>query len=546
MPNDLSREVRTVALALCDSLTGPRNLEIRKCIEDGRWDDLVKIKIDPRAYVDSESYFADVACVSFLRKYEPLPTTNDRKKVAMDGFYEAERECYRTNQRLLPFVYNTYGVEDEADFEFVLDVRKEVTDILGLKPPANPAGRFGPGATYGDKGSLATIPDKMTSRPTLTREAWPFLVPWAGTLWAQAIASRGVELDFVRGDRFTAVPKDCTKDRGITIQPSINTFYQLAFGSAMRSRLRAVGVNLNTAQDLHRRVARESSISGTYATIDLRQASDLLSSALVKLLIPDQWFTPLDDLRSPTTLVREGKVDKVVVLEKFSAMGNGYTFELETLVFLCVCMAIMRRKGQKPLPGVNVFVFGDDIIVPTEHARDVIAALRFLGFKTNEEKTFLSGPFRESCGGDFFEGVDVRPFFLKELPSEPQHYIAMANGIRRMGLTDTHADIRWDRLRRTWFVALGFIPSDIRRFRGPKDLGDLCIEDDYEFWNSRIRRSIRYIKVYRPATYRKVSWDHFDSNVLLAGACYGLPWGNGDLIPRDSVSGYKQGWVAFS
>jgi hypothetical protein len=542
----ISREVKAVALALCNGLSGRLAPVIASCITDERWDDFLSIEVSPHDYDTAEGYFSDVACISFLRKYEPLPTKIDKKQVAIDGFFEAELACYRTNQRLLPFIYNTYGKEDEAMLEFIQVVRKEVIAIIGEKPPSNPAGRFGPGSTYGDRGSLTTIPDKMTSSPTFTGDAWPFLFSWSGTLWGKAVASRSGSPLKVRGNRFVTVPKDCTKNRGICIGPSINLFYQLGFGSALRERLKLSGIDLNLAQEKHRQVACASSISGDYATIDLRQASDTIAKVLVKLLLPRLWHEPLFDLREPITEIVVAGKKRDVVLEKFSAMGNGYTFELETVIFLAVCRAIYTVRGHKPQNGDNVHVFGDDIIVKTELAEDVIAALRYFGLETNTKKTFVKGPFRESCGGDYFGGVDVRPFFLKDSPSEPQHYIAMANGLRRLVLTNDFSWGRGPHIHRAWFRALDAIPSSIRRFRGPKDLGDLVIHDEVEFWQTRTRRSVRYIRVYRPSKYRKVSWDHFDSDVTLAGACYGVPWGGGELIPRDSVAGYKAGWVPFS
>lgn len=557
MTPTLSRDVKSAALALCNGLAGPRSEEISRCIQDERWDDLIKIEINPRDYAHAESYFSDVASISFLRKYEPLPTTVDRKKVALDGFFEAELSCYRTNQRLRPFLLNTYGKEEEAMMSIIDVIRKEVVALIGRRPPSNPAGRFGPGSTYGDVGSFATIPDKMQTSPTITREAWSFLVPWAGTLWAKAVASRGDSIDVIRGNRFTTVPKDCTKDRGICIGPSINLFYQLAFGQALRSRMKRLSchsLDLDTAQEKHRQVACAASISGERATIDLSQASDTVCSSLVKLLLPPMWYEPLADLRETTTEIVVDGVKRNVVLEKFSAMGNGYTFELETVIFMAICNAIYTMRGHKPLPGKNVFVFGDDIIVRTDLANDVIAALRYFGFKTNAKKTFVDGPFRESCGGDFFSGVDVRPYFLKEEPSEPQHFIAMANGIRRMAENNHFSYDRWPHLHRVWLRILDSIPVPIRRCRGPKDLGDLCIHDEREFWSTRTRGSVRHIRVYRPAHFKKVGWHHFDDYVLLAGSIYGVPsgvplgkpWGGGSFTPRDAVLGYKIGWVKWS
>lgn len=547
----IPREVSRAALALCDGLAGQsgRSLQVRTLIAGCHWDALVNLTVDPSAYTDAESYFADVACISFLKKYESLPTTFDKKAKAFENFWTAERECFRTNQRLLPFIHGTYEPGDEAIYDFINLVRKEVVELIGERPPFNPEGKFGPGATLGDKGSLATIPDKMQSRPQLTSDAYAFLFPWSSTLWAKACAARGDSISFVRGNRFTTVPKDGKKDRGISIEPSLNLFYQLAFGKAMRQALKkrtAGRLDLEHAQIIHRQVARESSISGRYATIDLSQASDTIASSLVKLLLPRRWHEVLFDLRSPTTTVNQDGQVKIVKLEKFSSMGNGYTFELETVIFMAICAAVMRKSGHKPLPGMNLFVFGDDIIVKTEFADEVISALRYFGMTTNKDKTFLSGPFRESCGGDYFMGVDVRPYFLTKDVYEPQHYIGMANGIRRMAFNDHCDPNRWPRLVRAWHRCLDSIPSNIRRCRGPSELGDIVINDEHSTWETKWRGGIRYVRSYGPASYREVKWSVFDPDVVLAGACYGVGWGNGAVKPRDSVTGYATRWVPFS
>lgn len=551
MSKSFPGDLKKIALALCDSYASDVSDQVKRLITSSSWDQLVSLKVDPSSYVCPEAYFADVSCVSFLKKYEALPTTIDRKAVAVENFWSAERECFRTNQRLLPFIHGTYACEDRAILDFIGQVREEVVALIGARPPQQPQGRFGPGSTFSDRGGLTTIPDKMQSRPVLTDDANSYLLPWGETLWGRASASRGDLISLVPGNRFTTVPKDCTKDRGISIEPSVNLFYQLAYGRAIRERLKQRSchrLDLDTAANIHRQVARESSISGRYATIDLSQASDTISYAFVKLMLPRRWFEALDSLRSPKTLISTSeKGEKWIVLEKFSSMGNGYTFELETVLFMAVCAAIMRRGGQKPLPGMNLHVFGDDIIVPTQFASEVISTLRFFGMKTNKDKTFVSGPFRESCGGDYFNGVDVRPYHLKKEVNEPQQYIAMANGIRRMGTANSIHGPRWPLIRDVWFRVLDNIPVAIRRCRGPQDLGDIVIHDEPSFWNTRTRSSRRYIRVYKPASHREVKFSVFDPDVQLASLVYGVGLTRRNtILPRDSVTGHKLGWVVFS
>jgi len=115
-------------------------------------------------------------------------------------------------------------------------------------------------------------------------------------------------------------------------------------------------------------------------------------------------------LRSPKTFFK----GQWHVLEKFSSMGNGYTFELETVIFSAITAAVHEMvTGEAAKLHQNVFVYGDDIICKTDVSLDVIAALRWFGFSLNERKSFVSGPFRESCGGDYFNGVPVRAHFFE-------------------------------------------------------------------------------------------------------------------------------------
>lgn len=539
----LSRDVTDTVLALCEDLASPTSLSVAILIRHGEWDQLAEKRVDPIHYVTADSYWRDAAAVSVLRKLEDLPTTFDRKAKAEKAFFDCERQCYVANERLSPFLYGAYAPEEEGVFDFISKARKYIRLILGA-PVKNFDGRFGPGATYGDKGKLVTVPDKMSSRPTLTASALGFLFPWSDTKWASACAEYGCAPEFVSGNRFTTVPKDATKFRGIAIEPSLNLFYQLGLGREVRRRLLRAGINLRDGQDIHRQVAREASVRGHMSTLDLSNASDTVCRNLVKLLLPTDWYEIFDSLRSPTTEVK----GKRVVLEKFSSMGNGFTFELETLIFLAISCAAMESCAIPVEIGTNVLVYGDDIIVPTECSSVVISALRFFGMTPNREKSFVEGPFRESCGGDYFNGTDVRPYFLKESPSEPQQFIAMANGIRRLGNPDVGQLHRRSLTRRSWFRILDALPSRIRRLRGPHGLGDLVIHDEEDRWANTVRwrSSIRWIRVYRPARFQRVGWNHFKPSVVLATALYGTGDGELGVTPRDAVLGYKEGWVPFS
>jgi len=151
-------------------------------------------------------------------------------------------------------------------------------------------------------------------------------------------------------------------------------------------------------------------MSGLIATIDLSAASDNISKYLVLHLLPCKWFELLSTWRTGIVSVKDTR--EYIELEKFSSMGNGYTFELESLIFLATArVACDLSKCSRS----TVSVYGDDIIIPTGAVDHLFKMFERFGFTVNEEKSFHSGRFRESCGCDYINGAGVRPFFKKDL-----------------------------------------------------------------------------------------------------------------------------------
>lgn len=547
------------ALSLMEGLGTSLAQSTFMLVKAGEWDQLASRKVSPLSYLDANGckifglsargvfrYRCDIAAVDFLRKCPMLPTTYDKAKAAKDNFYLAERQCFFSNERISKFIFGSF-TDPELPQYFLLDTaRKKISSWLGRCPEMHELledCRFGPGSTYADKGKLCTVPDKMTSRPNLTASAMGFLFPWVETKWGQASLDLGRTPDFVPGNRFTTVPKDGVKDRGIAIEPSLNVFFQLALGRVLKRRLKfRAGIDLREGMGIHQAKACEASLTGEYATIDLSNASDTVCRNLVKFLIPANWFELFDALRSPKT-----KIDgKWVVLEKFSSMGNGYTFELESLIFLGLCAAAIECCGGSCRPGLNTWVFGDDIIVPVEYSNVVLSTLRFAGFSPNVDKTFTSGPFRESCGGDYFEGLAVRPHQLDSEKYEIPEQIALANGLRRLGRLNGPDDYFSTYLSRTWLRVLDAIPSGVRVCRGPESFGDICIHDEEGRWFTRTRYSIRRLKVFMPQVKTYVSWDHWHPSVQLATCLYGVGDGLKGITPRKPLMSYRLGWVPYS
>ena len=473
------------ALTLWEGLDTPLSLKAAMLLKAGEWQQLFELRADPHAYDNSELFWRDNQAAEFLRKMELDLGDHHREELeqaAIRQFYACEAQCAKTNLRLLPYITDPLSEDcDPGVLSFIKRVRKEVAFCLG-RVPSRIYPRFSGGSTMSDSGSETTIPDKLTSIPTHTQGFsifTPYWMEWSS--WGRLFGDGSREFPtVVRGNEFFTVAKDANKRRGCCKEPSLNVTHQLDVGNRIRGCLRRrFGVDLTSGQQYHQYLAKVASTTGEFATLDQSNASDTLSRGLVRLLLPEEWFTLLDSLRSHSTLV-DGRW---VHLEKFSSMGNGFTFELETLIFLCLARSAcgLRRDW--------VTCYGDDLIVPSEDAEAVKAVLRFFGFTLNERKSFVSGHFRESCGGDFFDGVPVRAFYMKELPDEPQKWIGLANGIRRVASADTHIPLRRRRVYAAWLLALGAIPSHIRGCRGPEHLGDIVIHDDD--WPSRAK--IRYV-----------------------------------------------------
>lgn len=548
LPSDVVR----VASRLFEGLDTPISLGLYLRVKYREWEQILDVSPDPRNYQtwDHSRYTKDAIAAGFLRKLEDLPTSKEGRILAAKAkWYEGESDCFWTNRRLSPYLHENLetGNPREQDVRrFISDVRKVIERWIGAAPPTLIDGRFGPGATYVDKGAFTTVPDKMSSDPALTPGAKYYLLEWRGLAWRDACVSLQKTPTFVPGNRFATVPKTAKTDRSIAVEPSINVFFQLGLGRVLKERLKKnAHWDLKIAPTLHRLIAESSSVSREFATLDLSNASDTVAYNLVRLLLPRRWLHALEDLRSPKTLI-DGRW---VMLEKFSSMGNGFTFELETLIFAALAVVTSRKAGHKGWLGRDVFVFGDDIIVKDDVAHPLKLVLEFFGFRLNKEKSYSGGtPFRESCGGDYFNGFSTRPYFLKELPNGPQDYISLANGLR--AAATQLAPLGASGCIAAWFTALDSIPTRVRDCRGPQDLGDIVIHDDPERWTVRWRAGIRYLKVFRPWRLRKVAFGNFHPSVVLACATYGtgnigtpvkgvVPRTEG-VTPRDAVLSYKE------
>lgn len=234
----------------------------------------------------------------------------------------------------------------------------------------------------------------------------------------------------IGGSKLSFVPKTTKTSRMIAIEPTLNMFYQLGIGAILEKRLRRFfGIDLSTQPDVNRCLARLGSVIDAsrgdgFATIDLSSASDSISLGLCGYSIPAE---ALDRMLSVRCSYASSKycsdATGYMRLNMLSTMGNGYTFPIQTAIFAAVAAASvsmdddildMPKAWSENHIGGLYSVFGDDIIVRSKAAERTLWLLRYLGFTPNTEKCFVSGSFRESCGFDFYQGFNVRPFFLRK------------------------------------------------------------------------------------------------------------------------------------
>lgn len=520
-------DIFSLAKKLYKGINTPVSLRCLQLLTAGDYIGLSKMSVKHEDYPNAEAFYLDYCAVSFLRKYSDFhfcdnKAEDPRELKAKETFYQAEKQCSETNKRFEPF---NFGASAPPPLlrKILTEAQEIIKSCLGKKPPPPKTWpiRFGPGATSNATGEFVTIADKLIAYPECTLDAVRIVsgLRHHSPIWFDLIESvhptciynktsciddfgnevvtqGNVAPRLVRGNRFTMVHKTAQTHRGIGIEPGSNVVWQLALGSLLNNGLKKLGIVKELQSEVNKKMALAASLGSGYCTIDLSSASDTVSYEVVKYLLPDRWFDTLASLRSPETYIDE----KWVELEKFSSMGNGYTFELETLLFYALARATANVYNVK----TEVHTYGDDIIIKGVLFKPLEMVLSFCGFTVNEQKSFVTGEFFESCGGDFLAGRDVRPYFCKGSPQNAVEWYSLVNGIRKMGSKHNYdGDLRPE-FRSCWLGALQRVPR-LLRIQGPIAIHDAWIHTTEEkFWDQRQRfgvttnRALRVVPRKRP------------------------------------------------
>jgi hypothetical protein len=368
-------------------------------------------------------------CYMFY-KYE-LPSSPEQNEAAIAKFHQIEKELY---------------LQDLQSNELLLGASYLLRDLFEDFDPSNIVPKHGPGAVAtGER-----LEEKYSFKRLLLRanQLYPFMNYFMSGGFNELESRFDWYMSLVRVDetrsKICLVPKDSRGPRLISTEPLEQMFLQQGLSVRMvehieKHRFTRGHVNF-TDQTVNRDLAHESSITRTYATLDLSDASDRISLQLVQLLFDKtSLLEALESLRSTCTLTPKGET---VPLFKHAPMGSALCFPvLACAVWALLVTGLSQRTKVAPqaiMPGV--FVYGDDIIVKSEYAEHAVAILHSVGLLVNKRKSYVNGHFRESCGMDAFLGIDVTPTRVKTVWTEKSSdggayvsYVSTANHLRAKG-----------------------------------------------------------------------------------------------------------------
>jgi len=383
--------------------------------ETGRINDFEDNSLSFNSPIHHASFVDSIRQICLAFKKIKLACTPAREKRALESFVENERS------------FNVFPLPERDDelfksVSFVLwSGLVHHIDVLDLIP------KHGPGQTA----------ERISGNQKYNWRFWhtrlePYF-PFIDSSYSASCAEpegQTKELEIVsfvhqndeQPSRVVTVPKTLKNPRVIAIEPCCMQYAQQAVSSKLVSLLErysftAGHVNFSD-QTINGSLALQSSNDGRLATIDLSEASDRVPVGYAL-----EMFRSNPDLKDAIEACRSSKAalpsGEVLPLRKFASMGSALCFPIEAMYFYTICVVALLEFHNLPVSRRNIFtvsrdvyVYGDDIIVPTDTVATVLDHLRKYNCKVNVHKTFFRGYFRESCGVDAYRGRVVTPTYI--------------------------------------------------------------------------------------------------------------------------------------
>lgn len=243
------------------------------------------------------------------------------------------------------------------------------------------------------------------------------------------------------------VPKNLLKDRLISKEETTTQYAQHAVQKGMvylfnrEDLLFAKHIDLAHAEK-NGRLAALGSIQGEYATVDLSNASDSVSVFHIHQL--PRWLRRmLSAVRCPVTSFK----GTLVPLLKYAPMGSATCFPTECLIFFFAALIAIVRYHRLSFGNLtiddlrrlaahsNFRIYGDDIVIEHKYVSDLYDVLDELLFTVNRRKSYTQlkvSTFRESCGFEFLNGIDVAPLRTARKRGRWQNRISTADQLSQI------------------------------------------------------------------------------------------------------------------
>ncbi len=364
-----------------------------------------------------------------------LPCSDERVQKAIDGYVECEQEVRRSDAERPSSLEEEFRKASLVLWGTVLQAVDEDVYYGRIVP------RHGPGATAERiVGNHKFNQAEWTERLDRVFPAGDFIFPSPRYHQEYLPSVNFLEPGAERPVRVVTVPKTLKTPRIIAIEP---VCMQYAQQGLMRKFIEyiespSIGVSDNhnrgfgvvgfTDQAPNQHLAQVGSLTGDLATLDLSEASDRVSNQLVRLLL-DNFPNVAEGVDASRSRTADVPGHGLIRLAKFASMGSALTFPMEAMVFSTICFMGIAKGLSRSVDAElisrfrsQVRVYGDDIVVPVRFVHPVLQSLEAFGFKVNQNKSFWTGKFRESCGKEYYDGEDVSIHRVRrEFPSGRGH-----------------------------------------------------------------------------------------------------------------------------